>query len=359
MKSRRSMLKGAAALAASAAMPAWSQGAPAIAKGSTLTVSTWGVIQDQIKEHVQPEFERATGAKLAYDIGAQGARYNRILAQRNSPPADVFISADDMVIAGVRAGVLQPMPRSAVARTAELHDWAILGKGLVPDGNFAGIAFGVVAHVIGYNPDTVKRKPASWADLWAPEFAGKLAFCAAAHSEMPRFVITAAEMTGGSAQAPDSGFKKLAELRPAKLMFTWTDWAALFKAGEVVIATEFDYYLQTMKRQGYPIEWVVPKERGFASLQSVSIVRNAKSPELAAAFLNTIIEAKIQYAFATEVKQGISNGTVKLTPQQAAQCTCGAQIDQLRFFDPVMIADVRPKWTERITTEVVPHWGRR
>ena len=356
---RRSIIKGIGALGASTAVPAWAQGAPAIAKGSTLTVSTWGVFQDQIKTLVQPEFEKMTGARLAYDLGNQGARYNKILSQRHNPPADVFISADDIVVAGVRAGVLQPMPRRAVPRTAELHDWAIIGKGIVPDDTFAAIAFGMVAHVIGYNPEVVKTRPTSWADLWRPELSGKLAFCAAFHSEMPRYIIAAAEMTGGSAQNPDSGFRKLAELRPAKLMFTWTDWAPLLKAGEVVAATEFDYYLEEMKRLKYPIEWAVPKEKGFASLQSISIVRNTKNQELAAAFLNAMVDPKTQYAFATEVKQGISNKTVKLSPQQAAACTCGARVDQLRFFDPVMIADVRPKWTERMNTEVIPVWGKR
>ena len=116
---RRSIIKGLGAIGASTALPAWAQGAPAFVKGTTLTISTWGVFQDQIKAIVQPEFEKATGARLAYDLGNQGARYNKILSQRNTPPADVFISADDIVVAGLRAGVLQPMPRKAVSRVAD------------------------------------------------------------------------------------------------------------------------------------------------------------------------------------------------------------------------------------------------
>jgi putative spermidine/putrescine transport system substrate-binding protein len=212
---------------------------------------------------------------------------------------------------------------------------------------------------MGFNPDRIKNKPTSWSDLWRPEFLNKLAFFAPAHSQTPAFIITAAEMFGGSADKPDIAFQKLSELRPTRLGFTWTDWAAAFKAGDVTIATEADFYMNVMKKQGYPIEWVVPKEKGFATLQAASMVKGTKVPELAGAFLNLLLDAKTQHVFAAELLQGTSNKTVVLTPQQTANCTCGAELDQLRFFDPVQIANVRPAWSERVNTEVVPSWGKR
>jgi putative spermidine/putrescine transport system substrate-binding protein len=317
------------------------------------------VPQGLIQNYVEKEFEKRTGAKMAYDIGGQGQRYNKIVAQRNNPPADAFFSTDDQVIAGIRAGVLQPIARSSLKITNQLFDWAVLGKGEVPDQQVAGLAYGIIAHVIGYNPEKVKQKPTSWADIWRPEFQGKLAFCQPFHSQMPAWVITAAEMTGGSAQNPDPGFRKLAELRPAKLIITWTDWAAMLKAGDVTAATEFDYYLEGMKREKYPVEWVTPKEKGFATLQCVSAVKNSKVPELVNVFLDLLLDEKVQHAFAVDGFQGTSNKTVKLTPQQTQKCTCGAQVADLRFFDPSFVANVRPKWIERMNTEVVPAWGKR
>src|SRR5206468_2993515 len=78
----------------------------------TFTVSTWGgITQDGIKAHVQPEFERQTGATIVYDIGGQGARYNKILAQRANPTIDVFFTGEEAVVAGLRAGVLMPANR--------------------------------------------------------------------------------------------------------------------------------------------------------------------------------------------------------------------------------------------------------
>ena len=188
---------------------------------------------------------------------------------------------------------------------------------------------------------------------------GKLAFASPVHSQMPAFVIIAAELAGGSATNVDPGFKKLAELRPAKLTVFWTDWAPLDKSGDVTLATEFDYYLESMKAQKYPIEQIVPTDKGIGTPEFVSIVKGTKNPELAEAFMNLMLDPKIQEAFATETYQGPTNKKVQLAADLQKKCACGARIDQLRFFDPVMFANVRAAWTERMNTEVVPNWGSR
>src|ERR1700734_3994224 len=72
---------------------------PAIGTGTTLTVSTWGgVTSDGIRDYVGPEFEKQTGAKLAFDIGGQGARYNKLLAQKGHQSVDVFFGTDETVV---------------------------------------------------------------------------------------------------------------------------------------------------------------------------------------------------------------------------------------------------------------------
>jgi putative spermidine/putrescine transport system substrate-binding protein len=353
---RRDVLRGAGALGLAGALP----GAPAIAQPRTLTVSVWGGLsQDFIKAQVQPEFEKRTGATLAYDIGGQGARYNKLLAQKNSPATDVFFAGDEAIVAGHRAGVLTPAHRKSLTNLGEVADWAMRIKETVPEDMVMAVPFTLIAYMLAYNPEVVKEKPTSWADMWRPEFRDKLAFASPIHSLMPAFVVLAAELAGGSETNVDPGFKKLAELRPAKLTIFWTDWAALDKTGDVTLATEFDYYLETMKDQKYPIEYVIPKEKGIATPESVAIVQGTKNQEIAEAFLDLMISAKVQEAFATQLYSGSINKTVQLSPAAQARCACGARIDQLRFFDPAMFADNRPAWTERLNTDVVPNWRAR
>jgi putative spermidine/putrescine transport system substrate-binding protein len=360
---RRAAMQGLGAFAAAAgalgrAAPVIA--APAVARGTVLTLSTWGgITQDSIKAYVEPEFERATGAKLAYDIGGLGARYNKLLAQRANPPADVFFSTDEAIVAGRRAGVLTEASRKNIPNYADVADWA---KTVKPEGGgdmLPGVPYTLIAYVLAFNPEIIKEPVTSWADLWRPELAGKLAFASPVHSMMPAFVIMAAEMSGGSARSPDAGFKKLAQLRPAKLTVFWTDWAALNKSADVTLATEFDYYLEAMKDQKYPIDYVIPQEKGFGASEYVSIVKGTRNQELAEEFLNQMLAVKAQHAFAVHTHQGAISTKVELTRAEQARCACGARVDQLRFFDPALFADNRAAWTERLNTEVVPSWRTR
>jgi putative spermidine/putrescine transport system substrate-binding protein len=359
---RRALLRGAGALglgAAAAPMTARAQ-APMIGRGVTLTVSTWGgVTQDGVKAYVQPEFEKRTGATLAYDIGGQGARYNKLLAQRANPPADVFFSTDEAVVAGHRAGVLTPAARKSLSNLFQLHDWAQSVKEGATETTVPGVPYTLIAYLLAYNPDAVKDKPTSWADMWRPEFRDKFAFASPVHTQMPAFVILASELAGGSAANVDPGFKKLAELRPSKLTVFWTDWAPLNKSGDVTLATEFDYYLEAMKNQKYPIDYAIPKEKGFGASEYVCIVKGTKNQELAEEFLNQMLAAKAQRAFAVETHQGPISTKVELSAAEQARCACGARVDQLRFFDPAVFANNRAAWTERLNTEVVPNWRTR
>jgi putative spermidine/putrescine transport system substrate-binding protein len=333
--------------------------APAIAKDqATLTVSTWGgITSDGLRDYVGPEFEKQTGAKLAFDIGGQGARYNKLLAQKGNQTADVFFGSDEAIVGGLRQGLLEPADRKAVTHAADLYDWAVTVKAEHPDTQIAAVPYTMISYVLAYDPRSVKVAPTSWADLWRPEFQGKLAFAAPGHSVMPALVTIAAELAGGSVSNVDPGFAKLGELRPNKLTFFWTDWAPMIKTGDTVAATEFDYYVEAMKAQGYPIDYVFPKEGAIGSPECAALVAGSKNREIAQVFLNLLIDPKVQETFAVKTIQGPTNKTVKVGPEIAGKMSYGeAKLKQVRFFDPVIAFENRPAWTERLTTEVLPNW---
>ena len=258
----------------------------------------------------------------------------------------------------LKAGILTPATRKNLSNLGDVEDWALTVK-TPADGDLIGaVPCCLIAYVIGYNPEQIKTPITSWNDLWRPEFADKLAYASPFHSMMPALVVMAAELAGGSMANLDPGFKKLAELRPTKVGFTWTDWAALYKSGDVVIASEFDCYLDVMKAQDYPIQYVVPKEKGLGCIDGVGIVKGRPNLDLAEFFLDLVMGPQVQTGFATDLYQGPINRKVQLPADLQAKCNCGARVADLRFFDPAPIAALRPVWTERMTTEVLPKWGK-
>lgn len=334
---------------------------PAIAAGTTLTVSTWGgVTSDGLRDYLAPEFEKLTGAKLAYDIGGLGARYNKLLAQKGNQSADVFFGTDESMVGGLRNGVLQAAALKALPNYPDLYDWATSRVRTTDPAQVVLVPNTLISYALAFGTRAVKAPPTSWADLWRPEFRGKLALAAPSHSQMPALLIQAAELAGGSAANVEPGFAKLAQLRPNKLTVFWTDWAPLLKTGDTAGATEFDYYLETMKAQGYPIDYVFPHEGAFGAAEGAALVAGTKNKEVAQAFLNLIIDPKIQAVFAEKLFQGPTNKLVQPTASVAAKMSYGPEkMARIRFFDPVAWYENRPAWTERLTTEVVPEWAVR
>ncbi len=332
---------------------------PAIGKGQTVIISLWGgITEDSIRKFVQPVFEKMTGAKLDYDIGGQGARVNKLLAQRDNPPCDVIFTTDEAVLMGHSVGVLIPARRKNIPNLADVFPWAHTVPDIGGADGIAGVPYTLISGVLAYNPEKFKTPPTSWADMWRPEVRGKMSFTSPAGSTMPEQVIIAAELAGGSVSNPDPGFKKLAELRPIKLTTFWTDWAPLLKTGDVIMAPELDYYVEAMKTQGYPVDYIFPKEKATGLPEYASIVKGTNNPELAEAFLNILIDPKTQEGLSIETYQGTINSKVKLSNEAAKRCACGERTAQLRFYDPKMITAVRAPWTERLNTEVIPNWGK-
>lgn len=365
---RRRVMQGIGAMAggltvtglAGRSLAQTSPAAPAIARGTTVTVSVWGgVSEDFLKKYVEPEFTKQTGAKIAYDIGAQGVRLNKLIAQRTSPTTDVVFLGDQAIIAGYRAGVLTPANRAGIPRLAELHDWSFGIKEYATDTTIAAIPYTILANVIAYNPEVIKNKPTSWADLWRPEVQGKLMMPGLPASATVPLVMIANELAGGPPSDLSAGIKKLAELKPVKLSLFWTDWAPQSKTGDIIMGVELDYYVETMKDQKYPVDYVFPKEKAIGIPQYLSLVKGTKNQEAAEAFINLMISAKVQEDMANTTQQGVINKTVQLSPAMANRCSCGARLEQLRFFDPRGIADIQPKLIEQLNTEVVPKWGVR
>jgi putative spermidine/putrescine transport system substrate-binding protein len=343
-----------------ASLPKVGLAQPNIGKGTTLTVSTWGgVTSDGLRDHVAPEFEKLTGARLAYDIGGMGARYNKLLAQKGNQSADVFFGTEEAVIGGLANGVLETADVKALPNYTSLYPWAKGPKAKDPSQVTMAVNQ-LITYALAYNPRVIKTPPTSWADMWRPEFQGHFAMAAPAHSQMPAFVIIAAELAGGSAKNVDPGFARLAQLRPNKLTFFWTDWAPMLKTGDTNSACEFDYYLETMKAQGYPIDYVFPQEGAFGAPEGAALVAGTKNREIAQAFLNLMLDVTIQSVFAEKLFQGPSNMLVKPTAAVAAKMSYGEEkMKKIRFFDPYDWYDNRAAWTERLTTEVVPEWKLR
>ncbi len=317
-----------------------------------IVVSTWGGITEEgLRKYVTPVFESKYNATAIYDLGGAAARYNKLLAQAANPQINIMLNVEDVLVDGIQRGLIAKYNPRNVPNVKDLYPWAnpktIAGYGAA----YSVLAYGLlVAKGLPGKPVT------SWRDLWRPEFRGKLALAAPSHSQMPMLLITAAKLRGGSQTNIEPGLAALAELRPINLSFFWTDYAALVKSGDVIIATEFDYYGLIMQQQGYAVSWIMPQENAFGSLECAAVVKGAPNQELAEAYLNIMFDPDVQMKIATETFQGPSNKLVRLRLPLSEQILYGSRLRRVQWFDAKFVNDNKGRWIERINTEVVPKW---
>ena len=350
-QTRRSFLKAGTAGVVGTAIGAVA--APAIVLGQTrtLTISTWGGdTENSIKTLVMPEFEKEHDCKFVFDIGSQGARYNKIRAQEGLATVDIFFSTDELVFNGNRTGVFAEVNPANIPNMADVHDWA------TPTDGF-GATYGLITFGLAYHTGLVKNPPTGWADLWREDVSSNLALPAVFHSMMPALLIRSSEIAGGSADDLQPGIARLAELRPKKLSYFWTAWAPLLESGDVHVAAEFDYYVEGMKDKGYTVGWNNPSDKGFASHNHLSIPAASENKDLAEAFINAMLEPSVQEATANNIFMGPSNTKVQLAPEVASRVTYGDRLQNIQFFGGRDVDAKRQAISEMLKTQVLPAWG--
>ncbi len=317
-----------------------------------IVVSAWGgVTEEGLRKVVTPVFEKKYNATVTYDIGGAAARYNKLRAQAANPQINVMLNVEDVLVDAAERGLLAKYDPRNVPNIKDLYGWAtpksVEGYGFA----YTAIAFGLIAA-----RGRTELPVSSWLDLWRPEFRGKLAIAAPAHSTMSQLLILISELHGGSATNIEPGLAALGELRPIKQLVFWTDYAALFKSGDVTLATDFDYYAYFMQREGYNASYVLPLERAIGSLSSAAVVKGAPNQELAEAYVNTLLDPEVQARVAKETFQPPTNRLVKIGPPLSEQSLYGSRVQLVRWFDAKFINANRARWLERINTEVVPKW---
>jgi putative spermidine/putrescine transport system substrate-binding protein len=184
-------------------------------------------------------------------------------------------------------GLVEPYPVAKSAYYAELIPAAQVPMGPAPFFQVVGLT---------YNPETVKTPPTSWADLWKPEFKGKVGITNLNSTLGTGFMVEIAKMHGGSEKDIEPAFKQIAALKPslAAVASNPGALASLFQQGQIDISPGNFNAIQILKAQGVPVEFVAPKEGAIAFKTTMHITRNSPNPELAFKLIEAALSPEVQ-----------------------------------------------------------------
>lgn len=224
------------------------------------------------------------------DLNIKWVRYStgelaaKIIAEKNNPQADVVWGSAATSIASL-TDLFEPYKAKGWDKIpAEFKD---------PDGYWTAVDMYVAAFCV--NTDRLAKKgldmPKSWADLTKPEYAGEVIMPNPGSSGTGYLQVASILLWKGIKDGSNDGWDFLQKLHKNIVEYTNSGSAPakIASKGEIAVGASFGYRVAKQKDSGYPVELVFPAEGSGYELEANALMKNAKHPEAAKAFLDWAI----------------------------------------------------------------------
>lgn len=341
---RRTLMTSALALGAMHLFPRLTRAQARLLVFATFTGS-W---EEAHKDVLVPAFRKATGADMILDPMLSVDQIAKVKASLNNPPIDVMLHDPGPALVAIEQGLVEPYPVAASKHYGDLINEAQVATGPAPFFQVVGLT---------YNPDRVKTPPTSWADLWKPEYKGRVGITNLNSTLGTGFLVEIARMHGGSETNVDAGFAAIKALKPnlAAVAANPGQLATLYQQGQVEIGPGNFNAIQILKARGVPVEFVSPKEGAIAFKTTIHIVRNSPNKELAFKLIEAAISPEVQARLMDSPYLIVpTNSKVKMAGEVAK--VLASSVDDLKkkfvFQDWASINKQRAGWIERFNREI-------
>jgi iron(III) transport system substrate-binding protein len=261
-------------------------------------------------------FAKATGIEVKL-IEAEGdALIERIQAEGEASPADVFITADASRLArAVEAGLFQPIESEALEQAIpeNLRD---------PDGLWFGLSSRVRA-IVTAKDRVDPAEIATYEDLADPKWRGRI--CVRSSSNVYNQSLVASMIATNGLEAAESWAEGIVANMARKPQGGDTDQIKAVAAGECDVAIVNHYYLARLiasdkaadNKVAAAVDIIFPNQEGRGAHANVSgggVAANAPHKEAAVAFLEFLATPEAQSSFAEGNQEFPIVDGVKLSP---------------------------------------------
>ncbi len=337
-----SSMAATAAMTAGLTGPVWAADKP-----DSINIMTWGGNWgDALAKGVDAKFTEKFGVKVLQDRGSSPVeRITKLKINLGNQIYDLVQLHDGLFPLAVEQGVLEPIDRSSPNFT----NLADVYPNFVHDHWVAQI-FSAIG--ICYNTQQVKNPPTSWADLWRPEFKGRIVLPDISHSIGPDIIAIGAIADGKDPKDANAGFemlRKMVKLNPIFAKDTDSIMHAL-ATGEAVIGLLYKSQTYTVRDRGGPVNWVYPKEGAISISWGTGIAKNTKHKDYAEKYVNLTLNPQGQTFFTKAFNYPGSNrkmlGLLDAKLRHRVEFT-DKQIADMINLDHKFMSQHRNQWVDR------------
>lgn len=308
--------------------------------------------EKQFRDLFFDPFEKKTGVKIFYEGTNSLTNLAKMRAEKAAPKRSLVFMDDVVLMVAMREKLITPLPAS-VKNTAE-----ILPRSIGTDRHW--VNYMVMKAGIAMNT-RVGKPVVSWADMWKPEFKGRVIVPSLKNTEglWPFFMAASLQTGKPLAEAQfdaDAAFTMMKKLKPNLLTIyiNAPQAMSLLQQGEAwYIPGQFSQNVLRFKEQGQPIDFAQPKEGGFAMPQSVAMVAGAPHLDLAAELVNEILGAEAQHKVVDGLYSSPVNRKVPISEKfRGSIPDAEATVKELFLADWNNIFQNRAAWIERWDREI-------
>jgi spermidine/putrescine-binding protein len=268
-------------------------------KEATLSLLVWEGYADP--SFVRP-FEEAHHCKISASYMGSSDELVAKLRGGSASNYDVISPSSDVAHSIAASGLAAPLDLSKFPSYQQLSAKLRYSPLVKANGQVYGVPFMWGPNPLLYDTSAIDQEPESWAALWEPSLKNKISVW-----DDLSTVYMAAQVLGYDKPDPAQLYnlsdaqleavkKKLIELKPniRKIWSTGGELTNLFQSHEIAMAMGWPLMTNQLRKLGFPIKEFIPKENTTGWIDHLMITAASHQKELAAQFLEYMIEAQTQ-----------------------------------------------------------------
>ncbi len=288
--------------------------------------------------------EKELGITIPMDNKNSGQSLSQLLAEKNSPVADV-------VYYGVSFGITAS--EKDVVTGYKPQNWDQIPNGLKdPEGRWFAIHSGTIGFFVNKDALDGRPVPNSWDDLLKPEYKGMIGYLDPTSAFVGYASAVAVNQSlGGNMDdfTPSINyFKKLSQNRP--IVPKQTAYARVI-SGEIPILLDYDFNAYRAKyKDGANVEFVIPAEGSLVVPYVMSAVKNAPHPENGQKVLDFVLSEKGQRLWAEAFLRPVMASA--MTPEIQEKFLPATEYERAQAVDFAKMAEAQGDFAKRYMNEV-------
>ncbi len=299
-----------------------------------------------MKEYIVKPFEERYKVKVKLSsFGSSSEQLAKLLAGNDR--VDVSSLSSSRMLTAIKGGAVQALNTSEYEHFDGQHNAFRNPNYEVGDGKNYSSVLVWGDRALAYNSDFVTDAPDSWEALFDPRYKGRVAI----NGSGTALINTGAIMTGQDINNVTDLVAveaKINELKPNLLKFwsSGSEMTQLFATGEVWIGDFWRGRVNKLREDGFPIEYVVPKEGAVSWADTLTIPKSSVNISAAEAFIDFSLDPEVQRNFVIKgINYAPSNQNTVLSEEEQIMLGATPEIfDAAIFTDAAYQAEHVDEW---------------